>query len=123
LPQSTACASGEIEVLGVSQVQWPEDGTERIGSLRNAYQVDVVRHEAIGQSLQTVLCGIFQQELNIALPIGLFEKNILSSITPLSDVMGYSRYYSSRNSWHEAILLTAPSADNRKMGCVPIFLI
>ncbi len=52
--------------------------------------------------------GILQQELNISLPIGLIEKNILSSIAPLSDVMGNSRYYSSRDSWHEAILLTAP---------------
>jgi len=50
LPQSPACTPGEVKVLGVAQVQWPEYRAECFGSLRYAYQVDVVGHEAIGQS-------------------------------------------------------------------------
>jgi len=33
----------------------------------------MVRHEAIGEGLQLVLDGILQHELQIALPIAIFE--------------------------------------------------
>ncbi len=46
---------------------------------------------------------------------------MLASIASLSDVVGNSGYYRSRDSWHEAILLAASLTSNHKMGCVPIF--
>ncbi len=69
-----------------------------------------------------MLGGILQQELNISLPIGLIEKDILASIASLSDVVGNSWYYRSSDSWHEAILLAASLTSNHKMGCVPTLL-
>jgi hypothetical protein len=114
LPQSPADALGPVEVLGVAQVQRPEYRCERIGSFRYANEMDVVRHEAISQDLQPVLGGILQQELNISLSIAIFEKDIFSSIAPLSDVMRNSRNNYPRNSRHGIILMTAPSTFNQK---------
>ena len=114
LPQSPADLLGPVEVLGVAQVQRPEHRCEPIGSFRYANEVDVLCHEAISQGLQPVLGGILQQELKISLPIAIFEKDIFSSIAPLSDVMRNSRNNHPRNSRHGANLITALSNFNRK---------
>ena len=70
--------------------------------------MDVVGHEAISQDLQAVLDGVFDQQLQVSLTIGIFAKNIFSPIAPLSDVV--------RNSWkdyacdsrHVAMLMASP---------------
>jgi hypothetical protein len=74
----------------------------------------MVCHEAIRQGFQPVLGGILQQELKIALSIAIFEKHIVPSIAPLSDVMRNSRNDNSRNTRHGAILIKAPSTFNWK---------
>ena len=65
----------------------------------------MIRHETIREDLQAMLDGVLEDELKVFLAIRIAEKNFISAIATLSDVVRNSRYDNSCNSRHLMFLV------------------
>ena len=66
--------------------------------------MNMVRHQAIGQDVQTVLLAIMLQESQIEPPIVIVEKHNRATITSLGDMVRQSGCNYSRYSRHAFII-------------------
>jgi len=67
---------------------------------RNGHKVEVIRHEAIRQDLHVVLMAVVLQPGQIGVAIIIREKDVLTPIPTLGNMMGHVRKYGSGETRH-----------------------
>ena len=77
-----------IEILGVAHVEGVESAGQGALGLGDAYEVDVVGHQAVGPNVHRVARGVFMEPVEVAAVIGLGLEDGLVVVPPLDDVMG-----------------------------------
>jgi hypothetical protein len=91
-----------IVVLRVEHMDCSEDARHSIIRTRNAYNMDMVRHEAIGPDIEVMFPGVLIKQFEVARVIFCFGEHGLPVISPLGDMVriaygygtGYSRHAS-----------------------------
>jgi hypothetical protein len=63
-------------------------------------QMNMIRHQAVGEDLQTVLFGITLQQLKVAQPVSSIEEHILPAIATLGNMVGDASHHGSRHPGH-----------------------
>jgi hypothetical protein len=76
-----------MEILGISHVDGVEAARKRSVGFRNANEVDVVWHQAIGPDLNAITASTFPQQGKIASEIDLFPENLLPIVPPLGHLV------------------------------------
>ena len=70
---------------------------ESIAGLRFEDEVDVIRHEGVGDDTDFVLGGVAVQERKVEVAVGVGEEDVLAVVAALRDVLGESGRC---ESWH-----------------------
>jgi hypothetical protein len=60
---------------------------KRMGLVWDCYQVDMVRHETIGEYFEVVLLPVFPQEQEVKFAIFIIKEYVGSAISSLGDMM------------------------------------
>jgi hypothetical protein len=77
-----------VEALGKAHVQGLERLLQAIVGGRHGNQMNMVGHQAIGQHLNLMLVGVLFKPCQVNLSILIGEKDTLTSIAALRDVVG-----------------------------------
>lgn len=91
LPEMALPFMGTVQALRVAQVQAPECKMQRVPGRRNQHQMNVIRHQAVGQNVDPVLGGVLAQPGQVDPVISVREKHTAASVAALSYVMGNAR--------------------------------
>ena len=121
LPQMTAPVMQPVERQRVLRVRSPQRLRKRILRLRNSNQMDMIRHQAVRVDSDIVAPAVPRQEFEVEFVVGLREKDLLSVVSPLRNVVSNFSKDSSRAPWH--IMQVPPRDDCSQIKCVcPLFL-
>ncbi len=107
LPEMTTPGSQSIDALRMAHVQRPHYAFERVCRFRHHDQVNVIRHQAIGEHLESVQCGVFTQPAEIRLSVDVARENCAAPIPALSNVEWNARPDESGNPRHSGSLPAA----------------
>lgn len=89
-----------IDAHRVARVQRAEDLFEAIVGSRNRNDVNVVRHEAIREDLNSVLVTVPTKPIQVCDSVSVSEKHIFATVPALHYVMRESCKYSAGEAWH-----------------------
>jgi hypothetical protein len=115
LPEVPGPASPRIHQLGVVRVNGPKKSRQRVGPIGNEDQVNVVRHEAVGENRNTGRTDSLAQERLVEPVVSFPEEDHHAASAALGDVMGDARDHDASDSHHGAqgrnslVLSVAPS--------------
>jgi len=87
LPNMARPLSLPVEALGITHVQRFEGLLQPIVSGGDGDQMDVVRHQAIGQHFNLVLVGVFFEPSQVNPSIIIVKKHRFTPIAALGDVV------------------------------------
>ena len=85
---------------------------QSVSRLRNGDQMNVIGHQTICPDLDFLGAAPLGHQLEVTLVIFVTKESPLSTVSPLGDVVWYTRYNNSRQSCHGRKLSVAPSAVN-----------
>jgi hypothetical protein len=93
---------GPVDVLGITRVKRSQDiGQSGLGPGHD-HQVNVIRHQTVGENLQPMDLGIALEQIEIARSVSRSEEYVLFAVTSLSDMMRNTGKHRSRNSRQES---------------------
>jgi hypothetical protein len=96
-----------------------QKGGQSVWGAGYRYQVDMVRHETVGQDLNRMAARVLAEEVEIeAVPIGSLEHE-LAVIATLSDVMSQFGNYDSGSTRHLWILVGSGANSSQENSSVP----
>lgn len=81
----------------------------------------MVAHQAVRPDSHFEFQGVFQQQVQIGLPVFVIEEHRGAVVTTLGDVVRISGGYDAGNAGHGGILAQGESGCNGNMGSVPHF--
>jgi len=100
LPEMAAPVEAAVDMLRVSRVQRPEQALQPVRLSRRGDEVDVVRHQAIGEHVDAGGLGIVLQLGEIAAAIVVAEEHLVLPVAALRDMVRDSRNDGARLSRH-----------------------
>jgi hypothetical protein len=87
LPQVAAAVVEAIDVLGVAKVR-PADGLgQRIFSVGDRNEMNVIAHQAMAAQRETILVGLLFEQRQIDPPVVIHEKHLLAVVPTLGDMV------------------------------------
>ena len=91
-----------VEAHGVHGVRVAQGVCERLFTLRDHGQMNVVGHPAVGPDFQSAPGAVFLQEPPIGMPVLVRLNGIRPPVSPLRDMMRIPRHHISRDPAHKA---------------------
>ena len=107
LPEVPTPAFAKVNHTGISAMCLADSASQPIGRLRDRDQVDVIGHEAIGPDLDLVSTAPLPHQLQVAAVVLVTEERLLSTVSPLRDVVRETRGDDTCQSGHDARLSAA----------------
>ncbi len=104
MPQVTASSMKSVDVLGVSKMGSADCGCESFRRQRPSYKMDVVCHQAVAENQKLVFLALLLQKIKICVAVFVHEKNVLTIVSALCDVMRMSHRHYSCCSWHKTTI-------------------
>ena len=87
LPQIASPLFPEVDHSSVAAVGFANGTGETGFGFRNCDDMNVIGHEAVGPDGEVVFISLFFQDVQIRTLVSFFQKNVLSAISPLHDVV------------------------------------
>ena len=97
-----------IDPLRVLHVKGLQCSMQAIGRTWHDDQMDVIRHQAVGENLDSVPGREGAQQGQVRVPVVVAEEDRATAVAPLGDVMRYAWDDDTRNTRH-AYRLDAPA--------------
>jgi hypothetical protein len=81
----------------------------------------MIRHQAIREDIHPVLFRVFTEQVEIHPPVFVGEEHVVTSVSPLRDVVRYLWHNDPGCSWHTGRLHPRRANVKPNMGSVPLF--
>ncbi|NJS14255.1 MAG: hypothetical protein HC788_06080 [Sphingopyxis sp.] len=100
LKEMSASALPPVDALGIARVHRRKYGAQVILRLRDENEMDMIGHQAPGQTPNAAFLTCRSKVAKIVYPVGVREKYVLLPVAALNDVMGDSWHNLASNSRH-----------------------
>jgi hypothetical protein len=100
LPEMAFPVFSNINQPGVSAMDFTNRFLQAIISRRDRYQMDMIIHQAVAPYFNSLFAAEMIEDAQIEPLIIFMEKDFLSTIPPLDNMMGTSRHDNSTNATH-----------------------
>jgi len=114
LPEMSGAGMETIDVLGVAEMRARHSESEGAWMRGDRDQMNVVSHETVAEDIEFADTGEVSKKTKIVVAVIVCEEDILAVVTPLGNVMRYTRDDDASGSCHACMLIGKQVKHKRK---------
>ena len=104
LPEMAASIVQTVDILGVNEICSADCLCKRIFIFWNGYDMDMICHKTIAEDFESEFAGIVIEEFEVKPAVIIDEKDVLTVVATLGDVVRNIGYNYSCCSWHRGMI-------------------